>query len=123
MRVWLDDKEITGLCTRTVIDKSIDGAGAEGEVTLVCAPMDSRLPRLDPACGQWVSLREEGETLFSGRVERVSYDAAALSLTLLCFDPASRRFTRPGGPEKRYGWEPEPLGFTELAGEQTAMPF
>ena len=89
MRVWLDDKEITGLCTRTVIDKSIDGAGAEGEVTLVCAPMDSRLPRLDPACGQWVSLREEGETLFSGRVERVSYDAAALSLTLLCFDPAS----------------------------------
>ncbi len=92
MRVWLEDQEITGLCIQTVIDKDIDGAGAQGEVTLVCAPMDSRLPRLHPACGQWVVIREAekaGEELFSGRVERVSYDAGALALTLLCFDPAS----------------------------------
>lgn len=41
----------------------------------------------------------------------------------LCFDPASRRFTRPGEPEKHYGWEPEPLGFTELSGVQESMPF
>lgn len=92
MRVWLEEQEITGLCLQTVIDKDIDGAGAQGEITLLCAPLDSRLPRLDPACGQWVVIREraeEGEELFSGRVERVSYDAAALTLTLLCFDPAS----------------------------------
>ena len=89
MRVWLEEKEITGLCTRITIDKSMDAAGAEAEVTLMCAPMDARLPRLDPACGQWVTVREEQEELFSGRVERVSYNAAALSLTLLCFDPAS----------------------------------
>lgn len=89
MRVWLEEREITGLCTRAAIDKTIDGAGAEAEIQLVCAPEDSQLPRLDPACGQWVTVEEAGETLFSGRVERVSYDAAALQLTLLSFDPAS----------------------------------
>lgn len=89
MRVWLEEREITGLCTGVTVDKSINAAGAEGEIVLMCAPMDSRLPRLDPACGQWVTVRQEQEELFSGRVERVSYDAAALSLTLLCFDPAS----------------------------------
>lgn len=89
MRVWLDDTEITGLCTRVTVDKEAAAAGAEAEVMLVCAPMDSRLPRLDPACGQWVHVRQEGELLFTGRVEQVSYDAARLALTLLCFDPAS----------------------------------
>ena len=89
MRVWLDDTEITGLCTRVTVDKEAAAAGAEAEVVLVCAPMDSRLPRLDPACGQWVNVRQEGELLFTGRVEQVSYDAARLALTLLCFDPAS----------------------------------
>lgn len=89
MRVWLEDREITGLCIRVTVDKSVDGAGAEGEIVLMCAPMDSRLPRLDPACGQQVTVRQGQEELFFGRVERVSYDAAALSLTLLCFDPVS----------------------------------
>lgn len=41
----------------------------------------------------------------------------------LFFDPACRRFTRPGEPEKHYGWEPEPAGFTELSGIQETMPF
>ena len=89
MKVWLEDKEITGLCTRVTLEKSADAAGAEGEIVLMCAPMDSRLPRLDPACGQWLTVEEGQEELFSGMVERVSYNAAALSLTLLCFDPAS----------------------------------
>jgi len=89
MRVWLEQQEITGLCLQTVIDKSADSAGAEAEITLVCAPMDSRLPRLDPACGQQVRVTQERESLFFGRVERVSYDAAALRLTLLCYDPAA----------------------------------
>ena len=89
MRVWLDGQEITGLCTDTVVEKTLEGAGAEAEIGLVCAPMDTRLPRLDPACGQWVEVRQAGEVLFSGRVERVSYDAAALELTLLAFDPVS----------------------------------
>ena len=88
MRVWLEEREITGLCTRLTVEKSMEAAGASCEVQLVCAPMDSRLPRLDPACGQWVAVTEERETLFSGRVERVSYDAAALRLSLLCYDPA-----------------------------------
>ena len=56
MRVWLDDTEITGLCTRVTVDKEAAAAGAEAEVVLVCAPMDSRLPRLDPACGQWLAV-------------------------------------------------------------------
>jgi len=89
MRVWLDGQEITGLCTATTVEKTLAGAGAEAEIRLVCAPMDVRLPRLDPACGQRVEVRQEGELLFSGRVERVSYDAAALELTLLAFDPVS----------------------------------
>lgn len=89
MRVWLDDKEITGLCIRITIDKSVDAAGAETEIVLMCAPMDARLPRLDPACGQWVTVKDGEEELFSGRVERVSYHAATLSLTMLCFDPAN----------------------------------
>lgn len=89
MRVWLDGQEITGLCTGTVVEKTTEGAGTQAEINLVCAPMDTRLPRLDPACGQWVEVRLEGENLFSGRVERVSYDAAALELTLLAFDPIS----------------------------------
>ena len=89
MRVWLEEREITGLCTRVTVEKSLEAAGASCEVLLVCAPMDSRLPRLDPACGQWVAVTEEQETLFSGRIERVSYDAAALRLSLLCYDPAS----------------------------------
>ena len=89
MRVWLDEQEITGLCIRAAVDKELDSAGAEAEITLVCAPMDSRLPRLDPACGQKVRVEQAGETLFSGSVERVSYDAGALRLTLLCFDPAA----------------------------------
>ena len=89
MRVWLEQQEITGLCLQVVIAKEADSAGAEAEITLVCAPMDSRLPRLDPACGQQVRVMQEGEILFFGRVERVSYDAAALRLTLLCYDPAA----------------------------------
>ena len=89
MRVWLDGQEITGLCTGTVVEKTLAGAGAEAEIRMVCAPMDARLPRLDPACGQWVEVRQAEELLFSGRVERVSYDAAALELTLLAFDPVS----------------------------------
>lgn len=89
MKVWLEDTEITGLCTRVTVDKEVAAAGAEAEVVLVCAPADSRLPRLDPACGQWVHIRQEEELLFTGRVEQVSYDAARLSLTLLCYDPAS----------------------------------
>ena len=89
MRVWLDRTEVTGLCTRVTVDKEAAAAGAEAEVVLVCAPMDSRLPRLDPACGQWITLRQDEELLFTGRVEQVSYDAARLALTLLCFDPAS----------------------------------
>lgn len=88
MRVWLEEREITGLCTRVTVEKSVEAAGASCEVLLVCAPMDSRLPRLDPACGQWIAVTEERETLFSGRIERVSYDAAALRLSLLCYDPA-----------------------------------
>ena len=89
MRVWLEDTEVTGLCTRVTVDKEAAAAGAEAEVVLVCAPEDSRLPRLDPACGQWIRVRQEGEPLFTGRVEQVSYDAARLALTLLCYDPAS----------------------------------
>lgn len=89
MRVWLDGQEITGLCTGTVVEKTLEGAGAEAEIRLVCAPMDARLPRLDPSCGQWVEVRQDGDRLFSGRVERVSYDAAALELTVLAFDPIS----------------------------------
>lgn len=89
MRVWLEEQEITGLCTRVTVEKSLEAAGASCEVQLVCAPMDSRLPRLDPACGQWVVVREQQETLFSGRVERVSYEAEALQLQLLCYDPAN----------------------------------
>ena len=89
MRVWLEDTEVTGLCTRVTVDKAAAAAGAEAEIALVCAPMDSRLPRLDPACGQWVAVRQGDDLLFSGRVEQVSYDAARLALTLLCYDPAS----------------------------------
>ncbi len=89
MRVWLENTEVTGLCIRVTVDKEAAAAGAEAQVVLVCAPMDSRLPRLDPACGQWVSVRQGGELLFTGRVEQVSYDAARLALTLLCYDPAS----------------------------------
>ena len=89
MRVWLDGQEITGLCIGTTVEKTLEGAGAEAEIRLVCAPMDTRLPRLDPACGQWLEVRQGGEILFSGRVERVSYNAAALELTLLAFDPVS----------------------------------
>ena len=50
MRVWLEGREITGLCIRTAVEKHLDGAGAEAEIAMVCAPMDSRLPRLDPSC-------------------------------------------------------------------------
>lgn len=89
MRVWLDGQEITGLCTGTVVEKTLEGAGAQAEIGLVCAPMDTRLPRLDPACGQQVEVRQGDEILFSGSVERVSYDAAALELTVLAFDPVS----------------------------------
>ena len=89
MRVWLEDTEVTGLWTRVTVDREVTAAGAEAQVTLVCAPMDSRLPRLDPACGQWVRVRQAEELLFTGRVEQVRYDAARLALTLLCFDPAS----------------------------------
>lgn len=89
MRVWLDDREVTGLCTRVTVEKTLEGAAAEAELRLVCAPMDARLPRLEPACGQGVTVRQAGMTLFSGRVERVSYDAAALELILLAFDPAN----------------------------------
>ncbi|MBR4991759.1 MAG: hypothetical protein IKY86_02055 [Clostridia bacterium] len=89
MRVWLDGQEITGLCTCISVEKTLAGAGAEAEIRLMCAPMDTRLPRLDPACGQTVEVRQANDTLFSGRVERVSYDAAALELTLLAFDPVS----------------------------------
>lgn len=89
MRLWLNEQEVTGLCTRAVVEKSLDGAGASGEFQLVCAPADSRLPRLDPDCGQWVRAEDGGELLFSGRVEQVSYMAESLQLTLLCYDPVS----------------------------------
>lgn len=89
VRVWLEEREVTGLCTQVSVEKTLEGAGAEAELRLVCAPMDAALPRLEPACGQQVTVRQEETVLFSGRVERVSYDAAALQLTLLAFDPAN----------------------------------
>ncbi len=89
MRAFLEGREITGLCTGITVEHNLESAGAEAQLTMVCAPMDSSLPRLEPACGQWVTVEQEGRELFSGRVERVSYNAAALELTILAFDPAS----------------------------------
>lgn len=89
MRVWLEEQEITGLCTRVTVEKELEAAGTACETLLVCAPPDSRLPQLDPACGQWVVVKDGQETLFSGRVERVSYEAEAMQLRLLAYDPAS----------------------------------
>ncbi len=89
MRVWLEESEITGLCTGISVESNLESAGKEAEITLVCAPMDSSLPRLDPACGQDVTVKEGEQVLFSGKAERVSYDAASLKLTLLAFDKGS----------------------------------
>lgn len=94
MRVWLEEQEITGLCVQAVVDKNIDGAGAEARLRLVCAPENGALPRINPACGQWIVLTEAGETVFSGGVERISFDASARMLTAECFDPASTLATR-----------------------------
>ena len=65
MRVWLEGREVTGLCIRTAVEKHLDGAGAEAEIAMVCAPMDSRLPRLDPACGQRVRCSSRVRPCFS----------------------------------------------------------
>lgn len=89
MRIWLNEREITGLCTRVIVDKNIDAAGAEARIRAVCAPEDSRLPGIDPACGDQVTVEEDGETVFAGWVKTVKYDAAALMLVIECRDPAA----------------------------------
>lgn len=79
MRVWLEGREVTGLCIRTAVEKHLDGAGAEAEIAMVCAPMDSRLPRLDPACGQRVEVLLVCP--YIGGVERFSFTREEARLT------------------------------------------
>ncbi|MBR5390973.1 MAG: hypothetical protein IK141_06740 [Clostridia bacterium] len=90
MRVWLEDNEITGLCTRVIVDKNMDAAGAEARVRAVCAPEDSKLPRIEPNCGDRLTVEDEGTVVFFGRAENVRYDASALLLEIECLDPAAR---------------------------------
>ena len=89
MRIWLNEREITGLCTRVIVDKNIDAAGAEARVRAVCVPENSKFPRIDPACGDRVTVEDGCETAFTGWVRTVRYDAVALMLEIECLDPAA----------------------------------
>lgn len=88
MRVWLEEQEITGLCTAVTVDKNIDAAGAVGEIRVICIPEAAVLPAVDPACGQWITVKDGTETVFSGRTESVRFDAARRTLILRGYDPA-----------------------------------
>lgn len=90
MKVWLEQQEITGLCVQVLLEKDADAAGMEARVQVMCAPEEEQLPRLNPSCGETLSVWEEEALLFTGQVETIRYDAAALTLTLQCFDPAAR---------------------------------
>lgn len=90
MTVWLAGREITGLCTRVILEKDRAAAGMEATLRAVCAPEDGRLPKLNPSCGETLEVREGETQLFFGTVETIRYDAAALTLILQCFDPAAR---------------------------------
>ena len=90
MTVWLAGREITGRCTRVVLEKDRAAAGMEATIQAVCVPEDGRLPTLNPSCGESMEIWEGETLLFFGTVETIRYDAAALMLILQCFDPAAR---------------------------------
>lgn len=90
MKVFLAGKEITGLCVQVILEKDQDAAGMEARIYAMCAPEEAgQLPRLNPTCGEEVSVWEEETQLFFGRVEHIYYDAKTLKLRLQCFDPAA----------------------------------
>lgn len=88
MRIWLEGREVTGLCVRGVTDKNAGAAAEEGRFSFVCAPKSGALPQIDPACGQWIVAREGEKTVFSGGVDKLRYDAGSRLVTAECFDPA-----------------------------------
>lgn len=89
MNIYYGGMDITALVTEATIDRSISMAGAEARITAVYAPMDRFLPKINPACGGAVTVCADGETLFSGAVERVSYDAESLLLHMVCMERSS----------------------------------
>lgn len=89
VNIWLEERDITALCTRAAVDKNLDGAGSELEVQLVWPGETGEKLGLWPGCGQWIRVEDGGETLFSGRAETLDYDAGAGKLTIAAFDPAA----------------------------------
>ena len=89
VNIWLEERDITALCTRAAVDKNLDGAGSELEVQLVWPGETGEKLGLWPGCGQWLRVEDGGETLFSGRAETLDYDAGAGKLTIAAFDPAA----------------------------------
>ncbi len=90
MRIWLEEQEVTGLCVQGITEKNSGGAAAEGRFRFVCAPENGALPRINPACGQWIVVKEGDKILFSGEADKVRYDAGSRMVTVECFDPAIR---------------------------------
>ena len=89
VNIWLEERDITALCTRAAVDKNLDGAGSELEVQLVWPGETGEKLDLWPGCGQWLRVEDGGETLFSGRAETLGYGAGAGKLTIAAFDPAA----------------------------------
>ena len=86
MRVYINGTEVTSVVTEVLLDRSLEMAGAELRLRAVCAPQDRFLPKLNPGWGDAATVRYEGAALFSGRVQRVRYDAERLTLELVCLE-------------------------------------
>lgn len=88
-RVSWKGRDITDLVTLVTVEHHMDAAGREALVNALYAPGDSRFALLNPACGDAVTISAGNQTLFSGSIERLSWDTDSLTLTMVCQEPSA----------------------------------
>lgn len=90
IEVYRKGINMTGLMTQCQVDRNLSAAGSQATLTAVCAPGDYYIPKINPELGEAVRIDWDGQPLFEGTVERVSFASDGLSVSLVCFDAASR---------------------------------
>lgn len=81
--------DITGMTVSCRVDRSISAAGAQASVTVIYSVTDIYMPRINPACGDDVVIKDGDSVIFDGIVERLEFSAGSLAVTMICFDKAS----------------------------------
>ncbi len=89
-QVTLKGSDITALLTDVRVEHDLAAAGKTATLQVVHAPNDRFLYKINPSCGDAVTITWDDVPLFSGTIERVQFSSDALTLRLVCFEDSCR---------------------------------